>query len=171
MRSDALYNNYVHHLFYRIKQIQWPATLLQIQNLPIPHTRNVHPTALTLEGMKSLQVISHFDFPGNEQWMYICKAACVICYLHLKKKMYNRRSKIVRRCTCFMYVLTDRSSELPYTSDCPGSSRLDADDISTCSSASSSTLAPIVSKRFPVRPGISWRKGERLEAMDFSSKW
>ncbi|XP_011428049.3 PHD finger protein 20-like protein 1 isoform X3 [Magallana gigas] len=68
-------------------------------------------------------------------------------------------------------ITADRSSELPYTSDCPGSSRLDADDISTCSSASSSTLAPIVSKRFPVRPGISWRKGERLEAMDFSSKW
>lgn len=101
MRSDALYNNYVHHLFYRIKQIQWPATLLQIQNLPIPHTRNGHPTALTLEGMKSLQVISHFDFPGNEQWMYICKAACVICSLHLKK-MYNRQSKIVTRCTCFL---------------------------------------------------------------------
>jgi hypothetical protein len=50
-------------------------------------------------------------------------------------------------------------------------SRLDADDISTCSSASSSTYTGAVNKRFPVRPGIAWRKGERLEAMDFSSKW
>lgn len=65
----------------------------------------------------------------------------------------------------------EKSSMLPYTSDSQSGSRLDADDISTCSSSSSTTLTPVLSKRFPVRPGISWRKGERLEAMDFSSKW
>ncbi|KAK3095742.1 hypothetical protein FSP39_018426 [Pinctada imbricata] len=25
--------------------------------------------------------------------------------------------------------------------------------------------------KFPVRPGISWKKGERVEAMDFMNKW
>ncbi|XP_062603197.1 PHD finger protein 20-like protein 1 isoform X2 [Saccostrea cucullata] len=66
----------------------------------------------------------------------------------------------------------EKGSSLPLTSDSAGRSRLDADDVSTCSSASSTTQTPpAVSKKFPVRPGINLRKGERLEAMDFSSKW
>ncbi|XP_061177794.1 PHD finger protein 20-like protein 1 [Saccostrea echinata] len=66
----------------------------------------------------------------------------------------------------------EKGSSLPLSSDSTSRSRVDADDISTCSSASSTTQTPpVVSKKFPVRPGISWRKGERLEAMDFSSKW
>lgn len=47
------------------------------------------------------------------------------------------------------------------------------DNASTCSSTSSTTTssAPPLNKRFPVRPGITWRKGEKIEAMDFIQKW
>ncbi|XP_052085455.1 PHD finger protein 20-like protein 1 isoform X5 [Mytilus californianus] len=47
------------------------------------------------------------------------------------------------------------------------------DNASTCSSTSSTTTSsvPPLNKRFPIRPGIVWRKGEKIEAMDFIEKW
>ena len=61
--------------------------------------------------------------------------------------------------------LSDRSSVV--TGD------LFHDNASTCSSTSSTTTssAPPLNKRFPVRLGITWRKGEKIEAMDFIQKW
>lgn len=71
----------------------------------------------------------------------------------------------------FFDFLIDRSFELFYIFDCSGSSRFDVDDISICSSVFFFILVFIVSKRFFVCFGISWRKGERFEVMDFSLKW
>ncbi|XP_063406855.1 PHD finger protein 20-like protein 1 isoform X2 [Mytilus trossulus] len=47
------------------------------------------------------------------------------------------------------------------------------DNASTCSSSSSTTTSsvPPLNKRFPSRQGIVWRKGEKIEAMDFIEKW
>ncbi|CAC5394264.1 PHF20 [Mytilus coruscus] len=47
------------------------------------------------------------------------------------------------------------------------------DNASTCSSTSSTTTSsvPPLNKRFPMRSGIVWRKGEKIEAMDFIEKW
>lgn len=53
-----------------------------------------------------------------------------------------------------------------------GTGELFHDNASTCSSTSSTTTsAPSVNKRFPNRSGIVWRKGEKIEAMDFIAKW
>ncbi|OWF49738.1 PHD finger protein 20-like protein 1 isoform X2 [Mizuhopecten yessoensis] len=47
-----------------------------------------------------------------------------------------------------------------------------ADNISTCSTSSSSSQSHgQIRGRCPNRPGIIWRKGEKVEAMDFMKKW
>ncbi|XP_069106906.1 PHD finger protein 20-like protein 1 isoform X2 [Argopecten irradians] len=49
-----------------------------------------------------------------------------------------------------------------------------ADNMSTCSTGSSSSQTPVqghVRGKCPNRPGIIWRKGEKVEAMDFMKKW
>ncbi|XP_060069843.1 PHD finger protein 20-like protein 1 isoform X2 [Ylistrum balloti] len=51
-----------------------------------------------------------------------------------------------------------------------------ADNVSTCSTSSSSSQTQVqgsgtVRGKCPNRPGIIWRKGEKVEAMDFMKKW
>ncbi|BFZ20919.1 hypothetical protein BsWGS_23958 [Bradybaena similaris] len=64
------------------------------------------------------------------------------------------------------------SASMSSTASASMSSTASASMSSAASTSMSSAAAPrVIPPRFPVRVGITWRKGEKLEAMDFSHTW